>query len=86
MVYKIKLEDNFTVEDYQRAMSKIPDKTDIDIDRKEDEVEITFDGTLFAAMTYLEYLLESNITLDPENYLVQDGKKTKTQLEIILNY
>lgn len=86
MVYKIKLEDNFTVEDYQRAMSNMPDKTDVDIDRKEDEIEITFDGTLGAAVTYLQYLFESNITLDPENYLVQDGKKTKTQLEIILNY
>lgn len=86
MIAKIELPNNFSKEDFRRARKQVEKEygkknTKITLFNNDDSLYITFDGSLPAVLCYLEYLFESDITLDTDNYIVQDGNKTSTLLE-----
>ena len=87
MIYKTELTNNFNEYDFTRAKNKMINKygkkTTVTLKKTPKSVTIVFDGHLGAALCYLEYLLESEIILDQYHYIIQNGNKTDTQLEIV---
>lgn len=91
MIYKISLKNNFNQEDISRAVetTKKNHKGEvgkIQIHDDKDDINLVFNSKLPVVLTFLEYLLESNITLDQENFIVQNGKKTNAKLDITISY
>ena len=87
MRYKLKIPGPIESTDVRRAYTDVCNKYGKDalkvfMERKENKVVFDFDGTLESTLYFIEYLLESSITLDTQNFLIQDGVKTKTKLEL----